>query len=108
MSKSILELSMARLEKNKDRKEVREIGGKVLTLAGVNQDEGKIRLIIRVSGDTVHMEDRKYKGHLFYCQICEKYRGFNKLSHSNYRMKPVRVVCIDCIDHITYEEAQLQ
>lgn len=98
---TITELSMERLEKNKDKKLVRDLGGKEHTLAGVNWDEKKVVILKGMKGDTAYFEAKKFRGHLFFCQICERWRGMTSLCPNNY---PNIVVCEDCIDYITHEE----
>lgn len=100
--RTIRDLSEKRMEKNKNKKLVKDLGGKEYVLAGVNNDAKKIRLYMGVTNKTAHFEDRNYRGHLFFCQICEKWRNMKKLWANNY---PQNVVCDDCIDFYTWEES---
>ncbi len=97
---TILEMTIEQLEKNNSKRIVRNLGGNEFRLAGVNIEEKKISLYLGVVGDTAEFEIHPYRGYLFFCQICEKWRGMKNLCPTNY---PLHIVCEACIDHLSHE-----
>lgn len=97
---TVIELQMARLERNKDKKLVRDLSGKEYVLGGIQLDEKKLALYMGIINGFAKYELRPFRGYLFFCQICERWRGMKSLSFCQY---PYNVVCVDCIDHRTHE-----
>ena len=99
---TVTELTMGRLEKNKGKKLVRSLGGKIYTLVAV---EEKRQLIdIWDKGRDVR-EIHDMRGYLFFCQICERHKTFKNFSHFNY---PHRITCENCIDLFTYDMEEIE
>ena len=93
------------VEANKDRKAVRDIAGREYQIIAINEDEKKIVLNMGIFGDTLKAESRNWRGMVFFCQGCCKWRGMSKLICDKY---PDLVICFECVELYTDHESKIE